>query len=104
MHGKSKFKHYKRETNSILFWGLLVPLIIGTISVFTNGVGLLLFGGYPILILRIYINLRRKGQQHLEASIFAVNCILAKVPQQLGSFKFAVSHIKSQSSSLIEYK
>ena len=104
LHGKSSERHWVKESTSIWFWGLILPLLALNITWLTRGWSLLLLGAYPLLIYRIY---KRKQQQNLssqDASLYALFCVLGKFAQVQGQIRFHLSRLLKKRSNLIEYK
>ncbi len=104
LHGKSSEKHWVKESKSIWFWGSILPLFIFSMTWLTQGWGLVLFGGYFLLIYRIY---RGKQQQNLssqDALLYAIFCVLGKFAQAQGQIQFHLSRLLNKRSNLIEYK
>ena len=104
LHGKSSEHHWVKESISIWFWGLILPLLALNTTWLTWGWSLLLLGAYPFLIYRIY---QRKQQQNLsarDAFLYALFCVLGKFAQVQGQIKFHLSRFLRKHSKLIEYK
>ena len=104
LQGKSSEQHWVRESRSVWFWGLILPLLIFSMTWVTQGWSLLLLGGYPLLTYRIY---RRKQQEDLscqDALLYAIFCVLGKFAQVQGQIRFHLSRLLRKQSNLIEYK
>lgn len=104
LHGKSPAKHWVRETRSIWFWGLVVPVFTLILILPTHELSLLLFLTYPLLIYKTYKHYKKSGFSQLDSALYAVFCILAKFPASFGQIKFYLNQILGKSSLLIEYK
>ena len=103
LHGKSSEHHWVRESISIWFWGLILPLLAFNTIWLTHGWSLGLLGAYPLLIYRIY----KRKQQYLssqDASLYAIFCVLGKFAQVQGQIRFHLSRLLKKRSNLIEYK
>ena len=103
LHGKSFEQHWVKESRSIWFWGLILPLLALSTTWLTRGWSILLLGAYFLLIYRIY---KRKQQQNLnsqDASLYALFCVLGKFAQVQGQIKFHLSRLLKKPSNLIEY-
>ena len=103
LHGRSKEKHWVKESRSIWFWGALLPLFALSIGWLTQGWSFLLLTGYPGLICRIY---SRKKQEVCSrtAFIYAWFCAIGKFAQAQGQIKFYLAKLRRQQNTLIEYK
>ena len=103
LHGTSPEKHWVRESKSIWFWGLILPLLVFALVPLTQGWSLILPGGYVVLIYRIYQ--RKKpdlGSQ--DALMYAWFCTIGKFAQAQGQIMFYLTKLSKQRSTLIEYK
>ncbi len=103
LHGKTKFRHNVKEKKSSLLWGVIIPIIIIIIS-FIDFRGFILFGIYPLLILRLYIRLYIQSRKYFNSLLYATNCILAKFPEAIGIVKFQLNKLFKRENHIIEYK
>ncbi|NES87381.1 MAG: glycosyltransferase family 2 protein, partial [Moorea sp. SIO2B7] len=105
LHGKSPERHYVKQSRSIWFWGLILPLLtIGMVWI-TRGWSLLLFAGYPLLIYKIYNPLQQQeGITSKDAFLYALFCVLGKFAQVQGQIQFHLGRFLGKRSKLIEYK
>jgi GT2 family glycosyltransferase len=94
---------WKRETRSILIWGIVVPLVALSLAYFTWGASLLLLLAYPVLIGKIAISRWRK-RRGKSALLYATSCIGAKFPQALGLITYHRNRLRGRRAGLIEYK
>lgn len=104
LHGYETERHWVKESRSIWFWGLLLPLLVLGMVLPTHGLSLLLLVGYPILFSRILIDLRRQNLNWQHATLYAFSCVLAKFAQVLGALGFVRNRLINTKSTLIEYK
>ncbi len=104
LHGVSPERYYVRENLKILAWGALLPTIAITGAVPTLGTSLLLLGGYPLNIARIYARTRGHGMPDKVALAYAVAMVLVKFPEAQGIAKYWRGRIKGVRSRIIEYK
>jgi GT2 family glycosyltransferase len=88
LHGGSPERHWVRESRSILFWGLALPLAILLSAAVLPGLALLLLAGYPVLGLRVYRRAVRGGASPRDARPLAAFTVLAKFPQALGQLQY----------------
>ncbi|WP_373534053.1 glycosyltransferase family 2 protein [Microcoleus sp.] len=105
LHGNTPERHWMKDTLSIWFWGLVLPVLALGTAWFTHGWSLLLLIGYPILTYRIY---RRMQQQRnlpaQDAALYAIFCAIGRFPQLQGQIQFHQRRLLGQRSNLIEYK
>lgn len=105
LHGQEPERHWLKESQSILVWGLLIPSLALTMALSTHGLSLLLLLAYPMLTSRIYFNLRRqKNICRNNAAFYACACVLGKFAQLLGMMEFLRSQVLGVKKTLIEYK
>ena len=105
LHGNTPERHWVKDTLSIWFWGLVLPVLALGTAWFTHGWSLWLLAGYPVLTYRIY---RRMQQQRnlpaKDAALYAISCVLGRFPQLQGQIQFHQRRLLGQRSNLIEYK
>ncbi len=104
LHRVGPSRPWVRETCSNWFWGLLLPLAVLAASPFTSGLSLLLLLGYVVLGWRIYRSRRRFGDTPADARLYAVFCVLGKLPQAVGQLRYYWDRLRCRPSTLIEYK
>lgn len=103
LHGKSPEKHWVKESKSIWFWGLVLPLISLSLSWLTQGLSFFLLLAYPVLIYRIY-SYKKLEISYRQALIYSLFCTVGKFAQVQGQVKFYLAKLLRQQNSLIEYK
>jgi GT2 family glycosyltransferase len=101
LHGHSPEKHWVREVRSNWLWGLSLPVIL--ILALLQPMIILLVLVYPVQMLRIYKK-STSGRTPYEKSVYAIFCVLAKLPLMLGQIKFGWNTLTGKKSRLIEYK
>ncbi len=94
-------QQYRRETQSIWFWGLFLPLSALVLAAWFGPVALLLLLAYPLQIVRIALQGTRSPRDNWLRAVFLV---LGKFPEMLGQLKFLANHYSRRQSRLIEYK
>jgi glycosyltransferase involved in cell wall biosynthesis len=105
LQGRSPQRHWVKESRSIWFWGLVVPLIALVLAWPTKGLSLLLLLGYPILTYRIYCRtIQQRGLTSADAFLFAWTCVVAKFPLVQGQLKFHLNRLIGRQTKLVEYK
>ena len=104
LHGGSPERAAVRENLGIFFWAWVLPAAALSAAWPTRGGSLLLFLLYPLLAIRIATGRRRRGATLGHAWLYAVFCVLAKLPQALGQLRFVFARGAGQAPVLIEYK
>lgn len=94
----------RKERLSIWLWAFIVPLLALGLSWPTKGWSLLLFSGYGVLIWRIYRYQRSHSFSYQDALLYAVFCVLGKIPQLQGQLIFYRNAWLRKETALIEYK
>ncbi|HLO46993.1 MAG TPA: glycosyltransferase [Kamptonema sp.] len=103
LHGKEPERHWVKESRSIWFWGLILPLLaLGGVWL-TRGWSLLLLSAYPLLTYRIY-SYKQLSLEKKSAALYAIFCVLGKFSQLQGQIQFHLRRLLGQRSNLIEYK
>ena len=109
-HGDPPERYKAKEVGSSVAWGGLVPLMfIGCAAygflaplAWLGAVGL---GGAAVAQgWRIQVGRRKRGDAPKEARLYAVFCMLAKIPETLGIAQFFLNRLRNRQSELIEYK
>jgi GT2 family glycosyltransferase len=104
LHGREPERYWVRESRSIWFWGLLLPLLALGMAWTTHGFSLLLLIAYPVLGGRIFFNLYRSNICSKHAALYALFCVVGKFAQVGGALRFLYSRFMGTKSTLIEYK
>jgi glycosyltransferase involved in cell wall biosynthesis len=104
LHGRPPECHWRRESRSIWFWGLLFPLAACSLEWVTSGWSLLLLLAYPAMMSRIFTHQRRQNWQPKPAFLYAGFCVLGKFAQLGGTLQFWQNQLLGKKSRLIEYK
>lgn len=104
LHGREPERHWVKESRSILFWGLVLPLLALGLAWPTYGFSLLLLVGYPVLVSRIFLKMRSQNISPKHAIAYAFSCVLGKFAQVRGALGFLQSQLLRTKSTLIEYK
>ncbi len=105
LHGSPPERHWLKESRSIWFWGLGLPLIALMTAWFTFGASLLLLLlAYALLAYRIYQSAQKRGLTTSDAQLYAVWCMLCKFPQVQGQLQFHIFRLLGRQRTLVEYK
>ena len=104
LHGASSERHWVKESRSIWFWGLILPLLALGMAWPTYGLSLLLLLSYPFLTYRIYRYMQSQGLSSKDAVLYALFCVLGKFSQGQGQIQFHLGRLLGRRRSLVEYK
>ena len=104
LHGRSPERHWVKESQSIWFWGLILPLLTLGLTWLTRGWSLLLLAGYPLMIYKIYRYIQQRGYSSKDTVLYAIACMLGKFPQAQGQIEFYIGRLRGKSRTLVEYK
>lgn len=98
LHGNGPSRHNAKQLKSVLFWGILVPIVsvcslaaamlLQTMAAAFFFIALALPVGWTILMIRIYRFRRTFGESTDQALLYSVFCVLAKVPSGIGAISF----------------
>jgi GT2 family glycosyltransferase len=101
LHGGKPECHGVRESRSIWFWGLGLPLMTATLAGWAGGWWLALLFAYPVQVIRLAL---RKYPSKAGNWWQAVFLVLGKFPEMLGQVKFLLQRQRGGQARLIEYK
>lgn len=104
MHGSPPERYMIRENTSGWLWGIIIPVLSIAFFKLTSGWSLLLWGGYIILMVRIYSYRLQGGDLPKNARLYAFFCVLSKFPQAIGQIQYWFKRWRGQPATLIEYK
>lgn len=103
LHGKEPEHYWVKETISNWLWGGMLPTLIVFSSWWTHGLSFFLLVIYPILIYKIY-RYQKQFNSFQIAILYAIFCVIGKIPNAIGQGKFQFNRFLSRSANLIEYK
>ena len=101
---RSPERLWGHDIRSTLFWGVFVPLATFTLLLPTSGWSLLALGGYPALALRVRREMSRRGLSPGDANLYAVFCVLAKLPGALGLLQFVVLRLARRTRRVVDWR
>jgi GT2 family glycosyltransferase len=110
LHGELGGQSATRQMASMLLWGLLAPLaaLVGAAAMLWSPraalLPLLVLCAYGALFGRIHRSRRRLGESPRDAALYALFCVLAKLPHCLGAARYWIARARRRPSTLIEYK
>ena len=89
LHGHLPERYCVKESISIWFWGLCLPLLALITIWLTKGLSLiLLLTVYIVLFCRVYISMKGRGFTSEDGLIYALFCVIGKFPELIGQIKF----------------
>jgi len=100
LHGEPPERHYAKEVQRSLLWGVLVPALAFSGTAVSPWSLALLFA-FPAQVIKIAFSSRLTGSTAWWSALFLV---LAKFPEALGFISFHAKRILRKSGTLIEYK
>jgi glycosyltransferase involved in cell wall biosynthesis len=103
MHGRSPERYCVRQSRSIWFWALALPLLI-LIGTFFTPWTLLLLLGYFVMGYRAYLYRRTRHDPPIHAATYAFFCVLGKWPEMIGQLRYWLTRLRRTQPTLIEYK
>lgn len=103
INGRSAVQDCRRERNSTLFWGIVLPLVIALSAWQAPALAALLLAGYLVLGLRVWRHRRRVGDGARDAALYAGSIVIGKFANAWGLLKFFVNKLNRR-YEIIEYK
>lgn len=105
MHGKPPERHFARETQRIIVWGLVFPLIALILAWPTRGLSLIgLAVVYALQMTRIYGRHRRDGVLPADARALAFFTVVGKIAEVQGALRYWLGRASGRRSRVIEYR
>ncbi len=104
LHGSSPERHWVKESKSIWFWGLILPIITLGGGLFSQGWSLLLLLSYPLMAYKIYCHVKQRNYSLKDTLLYTLSCLVSKFPQAQGQIQFHINRLLKRDIHLIEYK
>lgn len=101
LHGASPEHHCVRESCSIWFWGMGIPVVVFGLVPWWGNWALVLLLVYPLQIVRLAVRGRYSPRENWWRAVFLV---LGKFPEMFGQVKYLFHRHVGGKSGLIEYK
>jgi GT2 family glycosyltransferase len=101
LHGAPPERHWVRQYRRAWVWGLWIPLCICILTLVFGLWTLLLFGVYPLQVIRLALRGKRSRRENWWR---AVALVVSKFPEMLGQLKYLIDHHADRRVRLIEYK
>ncbi len=104
LHGAPPERYRVTENRKHWGWVLGVPLSALVFANITEGLSVLFLGAYGLLIWRVYGYRMSRGDAANQAWLYALFCLLGKMPESIGQVNYWVTRWRGQQATLIEYK
>ena len=101
LHGDSPIRHVVKESRRIWIWGLGIPLVTLSMTIWFGTWGMLLLLTYPLQTVRLALRGSRSAKENWWRALFLV---LGKFPEAIGQMKFVYNRLLGRTACLIEYK
>jgi GT2 family glycosyltransferase len=104
LHGKLPDRHFVRDRRSILFWGIVLPIVILVLAIPTRGASLILALAYPLQAFRVARRSQTAGLPRRLAWLYSGACVLGRFPNAIGAIRYWYTRLLGRRRPLIEYK
>jgi len=104
LHRREPGGYWAKQVRSNLLWGAALPALALGLVPFSAGWSSVLLSAYVVLGWRVYRSSRRRGLSSTDASLYALFCVLGKVPSAYGQLRYWAKRAMGRRSTLIEYK
>lgn len=101
LHGAPPERHWVRETRSIVFWSMLLPMGVAVAWLAWDAHALAVLMAYPAQAVRQFVLARGPWHHRI---VRAVSVVLANFALGVGHVKFWMQRLTRSSGRLIEYK
>jgi glycosyltransferase involved in cell wall biosynthesis len=101
LHGAPPERHRVKESRRVLMWGLGIPLVIFSLTIWLGTWGLAFLLIYPAQVVRLAIRGTRSVKENWWRALFLV---LGKFPETMGQLNFFYNTMAGKTARLIEYK
>lgn len=105
MYGQSPERYKAKAHISGWIWGCFLPLAAILTTDITHGLSLVLLALlYGLQTFKIYRYRKTRGDSARRSLLYAIFCVISKVPQAIGQGKYWINRWGSKPATLIEYK
>jgi GT2 family glycosyltransferase len=104
LYGRAPERHFLRQTQSTILWGLVVPFLAFGLAWPTGGLSLIILVAYVSLYWRTERYGIQRGWPVPSARLYALACVLAKFPMAIGLILYAFRGLTHRPKQIIEYK
>lgn len=101
LHGTPPVRHVVKESRRIWIWGLAIPLVTVSLTIWLGVWCLAMLLIYPVQIVRLALRGTRSTRENWWRALFLV---LGKFPEVIGQLKFVFNRFAGKTARLIEYK
>lgn len=101
LHGSPPERHFVTESRRALIWGLAIPLLVITLTVWMGLWGLAVLLVYLAQFLRLALFGNRSMQENWWRALFLV---IGKFPEAIGQLNYFYNRMLGKTARLIEYK
>jgi GT2 family glycosyltransferase len=101
LHGASPARHYVRQRDSVLTWGVAIPLATVTLVAVFGSPGWWLLLLYPLQVVRLALRGTRSARENWLRGLFLV---ISRFPATIGVLRFYVRRALGQQPRRIDYK
>jgi GT2 family glycosyltransferase len=101
LHGALPERHFVRESRSVWFWGLGIPIAALVCTSLVGPFGFIILAVYPLQVVRLALRGNRSTRENWGRALFLV---IGKFPEMLGQVQFFARRTFGRKSRLIEYK
>ena len=104
LHRHEREGYWVKQVRSNLLWGVALPAVALGFMPISAGWSSVLLSAYIVLGWRVYGSSRRRGLSAAEARLYALFCVLCKLPSAYGQLRYWAKRAMGRRSTLIEYK
>ncbi len=101
LHGNTPEKHRIKESRRIWVWGLGIPVVSVSLTIWLGVWGLMLLFVYPAQVIRLALRNSHPVAKDWWQALFLV---LGKFPEAIGQLNFTYNRMTGKTARLIEYK
>jgi glycosyltransferase involved in cell wall biosynthesis len=101
LHGSPPERHFVRESRRALIWGLAIPVVAISLTVWLGVWGLAVLLVYLLQILRLALLGNRSMKENWWRALFLV---IGKFPEAIGQLNYFYNRMVGKTARLIEYK
>ena len=103
-HGRAPVNHCRKQVQSAVFWGLVLPMAALSLAWITWGASLLLLLGYVALWWRVKRYRIERGDSRQHAALYADYCLIGKFAELAGIVQYMWNRARGRRTPLIEYR
>jgi GT2 family glycosyltransferase len=104
LHRAGCERYFRWETRRACLWGLGVPVASLALSIFSHGTSLLLWGLYPLQVVRLALRRYYQGASTKDALLWASATVVSRFAEAQGMIKYYMNRWRKRRLTIIEYK